>query len=373
MASVVLAGAFGQGNPGDEALLEAFVHALPDRDVVATSSAPDHTITRHDCDAVSTRPADVRRAVVNADALVVAGGTVFKELHPRSGRRAPALLERAAVAVVGARAARKPVALVGVGAAPMSGQRSRALARLLVHAADLTVLRDEESALVLRELGAPSPFRVGADPAWTVVDPDLARREMGHDGRIVVVPSVFASASDAALVRHLTAALLPLASAGLPLALLPWSDGGGADERPVAEVVARRVGAEILPPPVDLRHARDLLRRSSLVVGFRFHALVAAAAAGARFLAVSHEPKLAALARRLGQPAISATSSADELATVIVDAAGYGAPPSPTAVRREVERAGEMLKLLRILLSDTDELDPAAFADVPLFPRAIAR
>jgi polysaccharide pyruvyl transferase WcaK-like protein len=40
MAAVLLAGAFGQRNPGDEALLRAFVEGLPDHALVATSVDP---------------------------------------------------------------------------------------------------------------------------------------------------------------------------------------------------------------------------------------------------------------------------------------------------------------------------------------------
>lgn len=372
MERFVIAGAFGQGNPGDEALLEAFVRALPGT-VIATSSTPDETAERHGCSAVSARPNDVRRAVASADAFVVGGGTVFKELHPRSGRRPAALLETAAAALVGARALRKPTALVGVGAAPILSNRGKALARLLVRAADVTILRDEESAHVLGAAGAPAPFRVGADAAWTVLETQ-AQALAPPDGRIVVVPSVFAAADgDAALVQHLVAALGPVVGAGLPVAILPWQRGDGIDEAAIAEVVARRIGADVLPVPSDLHDAQRAMRGASLVVGMRFHALVAAGAAGVRFLAIGHEPKLDALARRLEQPCVPASVQPDELAAVIMDAAGYGSCPSPAAVQLEVRRAEEMLKLLRLALADAEQVDPTTFVDLPLVPPVIAR
>ena len=46
------------------------------------------------------------------------------------------------------------------------------LARSIVRAADLLILRDEESAVHLAEFGAPTPVRVGADPAWTLLPPE---------------------------------------------------------------------------------------------------------------------------------------------------------------------------------------------------------
>src|SRR5919202_1618476 len=96
MAAVLLAGAFGQRNPGDEALLRAFVESLPDHALVATSVDPVHTESRHGIDAIQSR--DVRavaRRVTSADGVVLAGGTIFKTLHPASGPPPPAPLRSA--------------------------------------------------------------------------------------------------------------------------------------------------------------------------------------------------------------------------------------------------------------------------------------
>jgi len=44
---VLLAGAFGQGNPGDEALLAAFTRALRDHTALAASAKPAATAAEH--------------------------------------------------------------------------------------------------------------------------------------------------------------------------------------------------------------------------------------------------------------------------------------------------------------------------------------
>ena len=67
MPTAVLAGAFGQRNPGDEALLDAFIDALPGWDVIATAAVPPHG---RDTDTVSSDdPTRVARAVARADAF----------------------------------------------------------------------------------------------------------------------------------------------------------------------------------------------------------------------------------------------------------------------------------------------------------------
>jgi polysaccharide pyruvyl transferase WcaK-like protein len=367
MPTAVLAGAFGQRNPGDEALLDAFVRALPDWDVVATTSTPPF---RGDA-AAGVPSADttrVARSVAGADAVVFAGGTVFKELSAASGRPPLDLLQKGLALAYGAKALGKPLALVGVGAAPIASRRGRLIARRLVHQADLLVLRDEESGEVLAESGAPAPFRIGADPAWTLLGEPPARD--GRGDRVIVAISHEAGGED--LRDDLAAALVPVLAAGIPVALQPWQVGGPVrpDDLDLARAVrAQRGGtAKLLLPPADLDEARLTFADARLVLGMRFHALVAAASAGTPFVAYAHEPKLAAAARRLRQGAVSPDASPDAVAAAVLAAAQEGEPATPAAVRAEVAAAEEGFRLLRLLLSGGDSQDADVLGALPLVP-----
>jgi polysaccharide pyruvyl transferase CsaB len=343
-------GAFGQGNPGDEALLAALRRSLPTHRVLAASADPIATAAEHDIPAVErTDLRGLARRLHEADAVVVTGGTIFKTLHPSTGRRPLSLLRRTAAIAAAARAARRPFALVGVGAAPLESRAARLLARAVVRAADLLVLRDDESAAVLAATGATAPFRVGADLAWCVLDTRSAARRAapGADAPLVVALSHLAGGRD--LAARLTGALAPL-SADAPVVLLPWQDGGGGDLALAQAVAAGLDRAEVARPPANLAEARDRLAGARALVGLRFHALVAAAAAGTPFAALAHEPKLDGLARRLGQPAVS-TAAAPEALTHAVRIAMEGPAPEPAAVRAERARADEGFRLLRVLLA----------------------
>ena len=342
---VFLAGAFGQGNPGDEALLAAFTRALRDHRPLAASTDPAATAAEHGIAAIGRD--DLRRVareVARADAVVVAGGTVFKALHPACGRAPLSLLRRTAAVAGVSKALRKPLALVGVGAAPLHGPAARALARVIVRAADLLVLRDEESANHLAELGATTPFRVGADSAWTLVpDPPAA----APTGPVVVALSHLAGGRE--LADGLAAGLAPVLDAEIPVRLDPWQPDGDAA---LAAAVVARLGdrVQLAPPPADLLAAREGMLGARLVLAQRFHALVAAASAGVPALAVAHEPKLVGLARRLDQPAVAADAPPATLASAVLSALG-AAPPSATAVRRERASAEDGFRLLRVLLA----------------------
>jgi polysaccharide pyruvyl transferase CsaB len=345
-ARVFLAGAFGQGNPGDEALLSAFAEGLLDHRPVVASTNPSATVAEHGLPAVSRDDlARVVQLIARADAVVVAGGTIFKALHPACGRPSLALLRRTAALAAMTRALRKPLALVGVGAAPLTGATARRLARAIIHSADLLILRDEESAGHLADIGAPTPFRVGADPAWILV-PDPPAAAVGH-GPVVVALSHLAGGPD--LAERLAAGLEPTADAGIPVRLDPWQPDGDCE---LATAVADRLGgrAEIAPAPADLAAARAGMTGARLVLAQRFHSLVAAASAGVPALAVAHEPKLTGLARRLDQPTVAAVAAPQDLAAAVLGALG-AAPASAAAVRRERAAAEDGFRLLRVLLA----------------------
>jgi polysaccharide pyruvyl transferase WcaK-like protein len=87
-----------------------------------------------------------------------------------------------------------------------------------------------------------------------------------------------------------------------------------------------------------------------LVRAQRFHSLVTAASAGVPALAVAHEPKLAGLARRLGQPTVDAGAAPQDFAAAVLGALD-AAPASVAAVRRERAAAEDGFRLLRVLLA----------------------
>jgi polysaccharide pyruvyl transferase CsaB len=378
--TVFLAGAFGQGNPGDEALLQAFSRALGHLDPVAATSDPDGTEATHGVTAVERDDVPrVGREIARADAVVVAGGTIFKTLHPASGRAPLSLLRRTAALAKLTRALRKPLALVGVGAAPVQGRAARRLTRSIVRSADLLILRDEESATHLAEAGAPTPIRVGADAAWTLVPeraPVLSRTAggghatagsngSGDEPGVVVALSHLAGGAD--LPERLAAGMAPVVNSGVPVRLDPWQPDGDAE---LAAEVATRLHhprVTVAPPPRDLDEAQAGMGGARLVLAQRFHALVAAAGAGVPALAVAHEPKLEGLARRLEQPAVAADAPPSALADEVLRAVD-GEPAAAAAIERERASAEEAFRLLRVLLARGRSEEAADLGGLDLRP-----
>jgi polysaccharide pyruvyl transferase WcaK-like protein len=187
-----------------------------------------------------------------------------------------------------------------------------------------------------------------------------------------VVVALSSEAGGGELVDDLAAALVPLLAQGLRVSLQPWQVGGPVrpDDLDMARAVAARLGgtADILLPPADLDDAIDVFAGARLVLALRFHALIAASAAGRPFVAYAHEPKLLGGARRLAQPVVRPADGGDALAAVLLSAVARPVAPTPSAVRGEIARAAESMRLLRLVLSDGESGEPESIGTLPLVP-----
>jgi polysaccharide pyruvyl transferase WcaK-like protein len=361
MAPILLAGAYGQHNPGDEALLSAFLGALDRRELIVTSQDPVATEQAHGVSAMAPTATNVADWLRHGRHLVIGGGTVFKTLHPSTGRRPNSLLLRTLALTRAARARGMTVSLVGVGAGRLPSARARRIARSIAVHADLLVLRDEESASVLASAGAPTPLRVGADPAWTLFDApvdELTLRREPHgparNGSVLVALSHHAGGDQ--LGDHLAEALARTSSV-TTIDLQPWQrDAAGHDHRLAAAVTARLsalrpdLHVTVVDAPDDLHQAASRCTHYDVVLGMRFHALVAAAASGTPFVAVAHEPKLAGLATRFGQRWVPPHASSAVLGHA-VDRGAEQPVPHRGAARGEAAKAAEAFRFLRLVLS----------------------
>lgn len=269
-----------------------------------------------------------------------------------------------ATAAVGALAklAGRPLALLGVGSGPIEGRVWAAAVRGTVGHADLMLLGDVQSAGHLAAAGVPTPMRVGADPAWLSLG--LAR---GHDVRDDSVAVALDGRVGLAVEHNLADALATVAGAGRRVRLVPWAGADsldGAMAHRLATVIGP--GAAVEPAPTSLQEAASLLADAHAVVALRYRAVHPAAAAGVPVIGVATDPRIAALAHRLGQSALAPDELAVQL-PIALERAERG--PAPATVREEMLRAESGLRLLRLILEPeavgADEVDHLPLVPVP--------
>ncbi len=322
---VVVSGYHGKGNLGDEAVLAAFVQHLreiaPDARCVALSSDPVRTASDYGIEAVPrTSITAILRELRRADLLVSGGGSLLQDVTGRGS------VPYYAGIMLLARALGVPVAVYAQGLGPLNSGFSRWLARQALKRASVITLRDEVSMDLLRNIGVdrPEPTLV-ADPAFALEPDDGGEGPSEPAQRPLVLFALRPWLGDggreagyARVIARITAEL------GADVALLAFQPEGDLE-------TARRIvdlcdaGGHAPPRIIDFNglpnKALSAISHADLVIGMRLHSLIFAASAGVPAVAIDYDPKVRALAERVGNShVVSVDAPPEELAQVVMDA-----------------------------------------------------
>ncbi|MFE6474676.1 polysaccharide pyruvyl transferase family protein [Streptomyces rochei] len=307
-------GSYGGFNIGDEAILTCVLSCLraqrPDARLVVLSRDADHTRAHHpDADEVVPWEGVSRNHVLDVlpglDLLVLGGGGI---LYDGEARRYLRLVRAAQTRSV-------PTFAYAVGAGPLTDSEDRDAVRTVLADMDDVVVRDEESRLVLEEVGLEREVTVTADPALLLGPEPFTEAMMRDEG----IPS------GARLVG------MSVREPGRAAEKLDEGDYHAllAD---VADFLVRRLDAHVVFLPMerhDVRHAHAVLshmtapdkgrilhgdyspgqvlgfmRHLDVAVGMRLHFVIFAALSGVPVLPLPYSGKVFDFARRLGAPAL---------------------------------------------------------------------
>ncbi len=308
---ILICGAYGKGNAGDDAILNAIVRAFrdadPDLPLYATSRTPAQTARDAGIGTVYTfNPWRVRARMRKTSLYLSGGGSLIQDAT--SSRSLWYYLN----SIRAARRAGCRVMMYGCGVGPVyrAANRRRA-ARVIRACVDRITLRDTSSLRELEALGVEGiPARVTADMAFLVpaAAPHLVEAlcaELGlrpEDRLLILAPRPWES-SDRHLADFAAAALHGAKAHGLRPVLLAMEP---AKDRSVCRQIAALTAAEGLECPIvetsaDVGTVVGLIARAEAVLGMRLHSLIFAAAQGTPFAGVSYDPKVAGFVDYIGQ------------------------------------------------------------------------
>lgn len=291
---VIVAGYYGFGNVGDEAVLAATLPALRERvpaaDVTVISGDPTQTARLHAVRAVPRSAA--ARVLAGADLFLFGGGSLMQDVT--SARSAAYYIGLLGIATLLAR--RTMVFAQGIG--PLRRRWLRRAAAAVLNRVDVVTVRDDDAKTAVQELGLHRSVHVVADPVFAMP---------------------FRTGVE---TRDLLRSLRP---PRLGLALRPWSDNRYLDvlieavggvrvdtgctvvalpfhpmrDLEVCAIAARALGGKVVAglPPLEMVAAVGSL---DLLVGIRLHALMAAVLTGVAPVGLSYDPKIDGLFRRVG-------------------------------------------------------------------------
>jgi polysaccharide pyruvyl transferase CsaB len=312
---ILLLGYFGADNFGDDALLADWLlrhvdwlqeHALT-CDVLSRSATPLDNFV----EAPRLRPwlgrcianrEALRLTVQDYSALVAPGGSLLQDATSlRSLLFYLWLLHRF-------QRAGRPTFLLNQGIGPLRSPLGAWLCAKTLRGARLVSVRDAEShAMLLRWpefKHGPRPL-LSADPILDAQFAAPAAAAGPPEPYALLIPkrtgdlphpgdTTPEAAALGQLVEHLRRAT------GLAVHLLPFH---AEQDRAFCAEVAAACGAAVLHPPAPTGTATwELLRRASLVVSYRLHGLVSAAAHGLPACGVAYDPKVSAFCEAAGLP-----------------------------------------------------------------------
>jgi polysaccharide pyruvyl transferase CsaB len=307
-------GSYGGFNIGDESILTSVLGCLrahrPQARLVVLSRDAEHTRAHvREADEVvdweGVSRSRVHDTLASLDVLVLGGGGI---LYDGEARRYLRLVRAAQERGVRTFA-------YAVGAGPLGEPEDRETVRTVLAEMDDVVVRDEESRLVLEEVGVEREITVTADPALLLEPEPFTDRMMRNEG----LPT------DRRLVG------MSVREPGRAAEKLDEGDYHAllAD---VADFLVRRLDAHVVFLPMerhDVRHAHAVLshmtapdrgrilhgayspgqllgfmRHLDLAVGMRLHFVIFAALSGLPVLPLPYSGKVFDFARRIGAPAL---------------------------------------------------------------------
>ena len=305
---VVICGAYGRGNAGDDAILEAILQEMRsiDPDMPITVLTKDPKATRLTYRVRTAGRMDVgtwKKAMRHAGLYINGGGSLIQDVTSR--RSLWFYLHN----IQAAHKAGCKVQMYGCGIGPVLREQHRKLAASVLNASvDVITLREPDSLKESQSMGVTKPeILLTADPALTLpaasedeIDSVLLRAGIPPHGKYLCFAlrnwkgfedkaPLFAQAAKyayetygltpvfAAVEKHLDPVAGRLAAAGLDIPHYFLDDAGSA---------GTIIGA---------------LSRMQAVVSMRLHALIFAAGQGIPLAGVVYDPKVSAFLRYIGQ------------------------------------------------------------------------
>lgn len=305
---VLICGAYGKGNAGDDAILKSIVRQMKniDRDmpVYVLSHDPIETRRRYYVGAVHAfNPFAVWRVMRKTRLFLSGGGSLIQD---KTSSRS---LWYYLWCIRLAKLAGNRVLMYGCGIGPVDGGRNRRMAaRIIDRCVDAITLREDLSLAELRAMGVTKPrVEVTADPALLLepgeegaVDSFLQSRGLDPEGAYalyVLRPWDGFEEKAESFCRTVEAVRERYGLAPVFFALEPERDT--APCRKVASML--RGESVFIAAPKDERLIIGMMRKMRVIVSMRLHTLIFAASVGARLAAVSYDPKVTGFMRYLGQ------------------------------------------------------------------------
>lgn len=305
---VVICGAYGMGNAGDDAILEAIVNSMREIDpfmpITAFSRSPKETGRRFCVESAHMFNIPALRRVMKGTKLYISGGGSLIQ-NVTSRRSLWYYLHTISLA----KKLGNKVMMYGCGIGPIVDSRDeKKLSRVLNGCVDIITLREDYSRGELERFGVVRPeIVVSSDPALSLspAAPDrienlMRRRGLKPDGRY----AAFSVRSWTGFYQKAPAFAAAADHAARSLGATPVFVIINRQEDAAATEAVRRLMEEeslVVDELGEPAMTIGFLSRMYAVVSMRLHGLIFAASTGVPVVGVSYDPKVTAFLNFMGE------------------------------------------------------------------------
>lgn len=302
-------GAYGKGNTGDDAILEAVVKELrdidPDLPIWVLSRRPKETRLRYRVNAIYTFQVDkFWRKLGRTQLYINGGGSLMQDVTSRRS------LWFYLLTISMAHRRHNKVLMYGCGIGPIRYDSNRKrCAKVLNRCVDAITLRDVHSREELADMGVTKPeIILSADPTVTlpaapkdVVDSLMEERGLQKDGAYICFALRPWPGFEEKVETFAAGARYAYEQYGLTPVFFPIE---ARLDDPAAKKVTARLGdvPHVIASQCDRSaHVIGLFARMKVVVSMRLHALVFAAGQGVPLVGVVYDQKVSSFLDYIGQ------------------------------------------------------------------------
>ncbi|MBN9503002.1 MAG: polysaccharide pyruvyl transferase CsaB [Armatimonadetes bacterium 55-13] len=297
MANLLLAGYFGAGNLGDDAILLGFIHGLGNtsHNVTVMSGSPEETNRNYGLRSFDRRDLNAyKTAIESHDVLVFPGGSIFQDASSVKSVAYYGQLVKIA------KSKGKKVVFLGQGVGPLTTFLGKRWAASAFGMADAICVRDPDSMSTLKALGVNRPIRVTADNAFLLPQPAESDVQGFNVGGMKAVGISVRPHGKKDEIKNLFGELARLLFQAQIMPVFIEMDR--MHDGPLISEISKAQGGKIpdmrkVATPMQLQQR---MGRLESVIAMRLHAGILAATMGVPPFMVSYDPKVTAFAKLLG-------------------------------------------------------------------------
>lgn len=314
---ILIIGWYGEGNIGDEAILQSIKNDLErefDAEVSALSTRVEYTKRIQNIKAVSHMPLSMKsfvlnflnfkkfkpalEAIKNSDIILLGGGGFLSDwsyFNPFNWLKY----------IVIAKHFGKKTMLYAIGAGPFRTKFGKFCVRFVVNKyIDKITVRDEESRDWLEKAGVTKEITISGDPVIGLsYDKSVLNLELKDKQRICFVLNPYLKEKNPKKYENLESSLVEylrtFSENKYELLFLPFENSKDYEFNK-GLIEKSGVEAKLVNLELDPNTTMNILSKSDLIVSLRLHGNIMAAACGTPFLPIVYHHKTAEFIKKLG-------------------------------------------------------------------------